>query len=255
MTAPGELAGKVAIVTGGARRIGRAICLRLAEFGASVVVNAQTAIERAQAVALEIEAMGCGALPILADVTDPAAVRRMVDTTIERFGRIDILVNNAAVRDKGRLVELSLEDWHRVVLTVLDGAFLCSQACAPHLIASEGTIVNIGGASSYAGSRDHPHVMTAKLGLVGLTRSLALDLGPKVVANCLSPGIIDDPGDDEAKRAHRAHGYGTSGGSGPANRSGMVSEIAEGVAMLCSPRCCYMTGQTMHINGGVYFGS
>lgn len=247
-----ELEGKVAIVTGGARRTGSAIALRLALAGANVVVNARESLGRAREVAERIEAEGSQALPFIANVTDPVAVGNMVDATLSRFGRIDILVNNAAVRRKQSLLEISLEDWRAITSIILDGAFICAKACAPSLIESHGSIVNIGGAAAHVGSPGHAHVMAAKAGLVGLTRALAVDLGPYVVVNCLAPGNIQDPTDDLEAQIRR-QGYALR--PIPAGRPGTVGEIAEGVAMLCNPKCRFLTGQTIHVNGGVYFSS
>ena len=240
------LDGKVAIVTGAARRMGRAIALRLADDGASVAINTKTALDRAQDVAAEAEARGVGALAIRADVADPAAVARMVAETVARFGRIDILVNTVAVRRHAPLAGISLAEWHEVLHSTLDGSFLCAQAAAPHLVRSAGTIVNIGGASAHFGGRDRPHVMTAKAGLLGLTRSLAIDLAPHVVVNCLVPGRIDAPGDRNPGGSYALDFI-------PAGRAGSLDEVADCVAMLCSPRCRFLTGQAIHLNGGMYF--
>lgn len=247
-----DLSGKVAIVTGAAVRMGRAIALRLAEAGAAVVVNTRASIEKAHDVAREIEQAGGRALAVAADVTSPSEVGRMVDQAVSELGRIDILVNNVAIRYRTPFVKMSIGEWHEVLASMLDAAFLCSQACASQLIANQGNIVNIGGASAYFGSGGHAHVMTAKLGLVGLTRALALDLAPHVVVNCLSPGRIDAEGDNHpVMTGQRAYTLDRI----PAGRAGTVEEVAEGVAMLCSPRCRFINGQTVHINGGMFFGS
>ena len=143
------MGGRVALVTGAVRRIGRAIALALAADGAAVVINARRSQDEAVAVAAEIEARGGQALVHLADVTDEAAVQAMVDATLERFGRLDILVNNAADRQQAALTEISLADWRRITGIIVDGAFLCARACLPPMLAAGGgTIVNIGGAFS-----------------------------------------------------------------------------------------------------------
>ena len=242
-----DFTGKVAIVTGAGRRMGRAIALRLADEGADIVVNCKSALARAQGVAQEIEARGRRALPIAADVTDPAAVKRMIDATMARFGRIDILVNNVAIRHRRPLAEITLAEWHEVLQSTLDGSFLCAQAAAPHLQASAGAIVNIGGASAHYNGRGRAHVVTAKMGLIGLTRALALDLAPSVVVNCLVPGRIDAPADAQPDRSYPLERI-------PVGRPGTLDEVAEAVVMLCSPRLRFHTGQTVHLNGGMYFG-
>ncbi len=188
--------------------------------------------------------MGSRALAIRADVTDPADVARMVGAAVEGFGRIDILVNNVSIRHHNALDKITLAEWHEVLRSTLDGAFLCAQAAAPHLMESGGAIVNIGGASAHLGGRGRAHVMTAKAGLLGLTRALALDLAPNVVVNCLVPGRFDAPGDTRASYPLDRI---------PAGRAGTLDEIAAAVAMLVSPACRFITGQAIHINGGMYF--
>src|SRR4051812_20649631 len=141
-----ELAGKAAIVTGGARNIGRAIALALAAGGAAVLVNARSSREEAEETAALIRSGGGKALVHLADVTDERAVAAMAHAAVQEFGRLDILVNNAAVRAETPFAEIKLEEWHRVLAVVLDGAFLCAQACLPHMArAGGGSVVNIGG--------------------------------------------------------------------------------------------------------------
>lgn len=248
MSGEQELAGKVAIVTGSTRRMGRAIALRLAESGASIVVNGKTMAKNADAVVKDIEARGGVAIAAMADITKPAEVRRMVDMTMAKFGRIDILVNTVAVRHHSPLAETSLEEWHEVLASILDGSFLCSQACAPHLVASQGAIVNIGGASPHFGVKDHAAVMAAKMGLIGLTRALAMDLGPDVVVNCLVPGRIEAPED----RRSASSNY--SMDRIPSKRAGSLEEVAEAVLMLCGPRCRFINAQAINISGGMVFG-
>src|SRR5262249_38209717 len=146
MTPGSELAGKVALVTGAARNIGRAIARSLAAGGASVMVNANTSRNEAEETRAMIESAGARAAVHIADVTDPRAVAAMVEATVARFGRLDILVNNAAVRAETPFAEIRFEDWRRVLSIVLDGAFLCTQAALPHLVkAGGGTVINIGG--------------------------------------------------------------------------------------------------------------
>jgi 3-oxoacyl-[acyl-carrier protein] reductase len=154
MTPGTELAGKVALVTGGARNIGRAICRALAAGGASVMVNANTSQNEAKHTVSMIKSAGGNAAFHIADVTDPAAVAKMVDATVKEFGRLDILVNNAAVRNETPFEDIKLEEWRRVIAIVLDGAFLCTQSCLPHLTRVRGgAIVNLGGLTARARHR------------------------------------------------------------------------------------------------------
>src|ERR1044072_2485970 len=185
-----ELAGKVALVTGGARNIGRAISRSLAAGGASVMVNANTSKAMAEQT---VKMIGGSADLFIADVTNPAQVKALVEATLKRFGRLGFLVNNAAVRAETPFEQITLEDWRKVVSTILDGAFLCTQACIPHMEkAGGGTVINIGGLTGHRGATGRAHVIAAKSGLAGMTKALALDLAPKkITVNCVVPGTID----------------------------------------------------------------
>jgi 3-oxoacyl-[acyl-carrier protein] reductase len=245
-----ELQGKVAIVTGGARNIGRAIALALAQGGAAVVVNARTSLADAQAVVAQIESAGGKAIAHLADVTDEDAVGAMVAEAVKRFGRLDILVNNAAVRDVTRLDDIDLATWRYVTGIILDGAFICSKASLKHLrAAGAGAIVNIGGMSGHTGAMGRPHVVAAKLGLVGLTRGLAHDLAPDgVTVNCVVPGLIDTKrAEGQGKAAAQSH-------DPLVGRRGTPEEVAGVVRFLAGPNARYVTGQDWHVNGGAYLG-
>lgn len=242
-----ELAGKVALVTGSARNIGRAIAQSLAAGGASVMVNARHARDDVDETVHSIEATGGTAAYCLSDVTDPQAVAAMVSATVARFGRLDALVNNAALRTEQAFTDMSFADWRRIVSVILDGAFLCSQACLPHLVrAGGGSIVNIGGETGHKGAADRAHVVTAKAGLAGLTKALALDLAPhQITVNCVVPGRIEtvrggDPGTGHPR------------GVPPLGRRGQPGEVAAMVRMLCGPDARYITGQSIHVNGGGY---
>src|ERR1700716_1695760 len=190
-----EVEGRVAIVTGAGRNIGRGIALALADGGAAVVVNTRSNRKEPQAVAAEIERAGGKALAVAADVADADAVSKMVAAAFERFGRIDILVNNAAVRVEQAFEGMTLVQWRAVTSIILDGAFNCVQACLPHLKQSgAGAIINIGGLSAHTGAARRPHVVTAKAGLIGLTRALAHEpAGDKIRVNTLTPGLMAAP--------------------------------------------------------------
>jgi 3-oxoacyl-[acyl-carrier protein] reductase len=242
------LEGAVALITGAARRIGRATALALAGQGAAIVVNTRSARAEAEAVAAEIEALGGQALVHLADVTDEAAVQAMVDATLRHFGRLDILINNAADRKRTPLTEISLAEWHHITRIIVDGAFLCARACLPPMIAAgAGTIINIGGASAHAGARERAHVVTAKAALVGLTKAIAVEFADRgITANCVVPGKIG---------GRRAAGDAGTVGDGPGpivGRQGTVDEVAAMITHLCLPAARYITGQTIHVSGGMY---
>jgi 3-oxoacyl-[acyl-carrier protein] reductase len=242
-----ELAGKVALVTGAARNIGRAIARSLAAGGASVMVNARTSRTEAEKT---VEMIGATAAMHMADVTKPDEVKALVEATVKRFGRLDFLINNAAVRYDTAFSSISYEEWRQVLAIVLDGAFLCAQAALPHLIrAGGGTIINIGGQTAHKGASERAHVITAKAGLAGMTKALALDLAPhKITVNCVVPGTIESqrglPGVPERPAHRRA--------PPPIGRRGEPEEIAAMVRMLCGPDARYITGQAIHVNGGGY---
>src|SRR3954454_15206360 len=240
MTPGKELAGKVAIVTGGARNIGRAIARSLASGGATVMVNAKSSRQQAEETVAMIEQAGGKAVVHIADVTDARSVAEMVEATAKRFGRIDALVNNAAVRMETPFGEIKLEDWRKVISIVLDGAFICTQACVPHMAkAGGGTVINIGGLTGHRGATGRAHVIAAKSGLAGMTKAVALDLAPQhITVNCVVPGTIATerglPGVPE-RPAHRA-------APPPIGRRGEAEEVAAMVRMLGGPDARYITG-------------
>jgi 3-oxoacyl-[acyl-carrier protein] reductase len=245
-----ELEGRVALVTGASRNIGRAIALALAEGGAAVVVNARTSVDAARDVAAEIEQRGGAAMAAMADVTDEAAVQAMVDAAARRFGRLDILVNNAAVRGVSAIDAIDAAEFRRIAGIILDGAFICVKASLPALRASgQGAIVNIGGMSGHTGAKGRPHVVAAKMGLVGLTRALAHDLADDgITVNCVVPGLVETVR-SATSGAHTAHSVDTLLG-----RRGKPEEIAAAVRFLAGPGARYVTGQDWHVNGGAYLG-
>ncbi len=241
------LAGRVAVVTGSARNIGRAIALDLARAGAAVVVNARSSAAEAEAVAADIRHAGGKAAVKIADITDPAAAAALIASAITSFGRLDILVNNASVRREVDFADLDYREWREILGITLDGAYLCSHAALPRLIASgAGRIVNIGGLSSHTGASKRAHVIAAKAGLGGLTRALAHDLAPhNITVNCVAPGLIETVRAGEEPAHHALHK--TAGG-----RRGTPQEVASLVSFLCSPEARYITGQTIHANGGAF---
>jgi 3-oxoacyl-[acyl-carrier protein] reductase len=247
VTGRDDLRGRVAVVTGSGRNIGRAIARALADAGASVVVNAKSNAPEAEAVAREIREAGGHAAPKIADVSRPDGAAALIAAAIDTFGRLDILVNNAAVRREIDFAKLDYQEWREIIATILDGAYLCSHAALPHLIsAGGGSIVNIGGLSSYTGAARRAHVIAAKAGLVGLTRALAHDLAPHAITvNCVAPGLIETTRRGSEPAHHAAHAT-------LVGRRGTPEDIAAVVRFLCGPEARYITGQTLHANGGVF---
>jgi 3-oxoacyl-[acyl-carrier protein] reductase len=247
-----ELTGKVAIVTGAGRNIGRAIALTLAEGGASILVNARSNRAEAEAVAREIEAAGGKALVHIGDVADAKSVQAMADAAVNQFGRIDILVNNAALRREKSFAEMSYAEWREIMDVTLDGTFHCVKACLPALRQSgAGAIVNIGGLSAHTGAKNRTHVVTAKAGIIGFTRALAHDLADDgITVNCVVPGLIGTPrpkGSPEPAH-HLTHGTITG-------ERGRPEDVAAAVRFLCGPGARYINGQAIHANGGAYLGA
>jgi 3-oxoacyl-[acyl-carrier protein] reductase len=251
MASDQELEGRIAIVTGAGRNIGRGIALALGAGGAAVVINARSNLKEAQSVAREIEQTGGKALAVIADVADPEAVQMMVVAAVECFGRIDILVNNAAVRAEQPLDQMSLNDWRAVTAIILDGAFNCVKTCLPYLKQSgAGVIVNIGGLSAHTGAKRRPHVVTAKAGLIGFTRALAPDLGDDMIrANMASPGLMAIPRQPGAPQPRHESLVQSLVG-----RRGVAEDIAAAVRFLCGPGASYITGQNILVNGGTFLG-
>lgn len=247
-----ELSGKVALVTGGARRIGRQIALRLAEEGVAVAVNARTSLQEVDAVVAEIKAKGGTAVAAMADITDAIANAAMVDTAVHALGRLDIVVHNAVAREHASLEELDLARWRAALAVVLDGAFLTAKHAAPYLERTGGTIIMIGGGTGFTGAPS-PAVPAAKAGLVGLMRSLAVALGPKgVTANMVAPGRIEAE-DDSAERKRGLANL-RPDGLIPLRRPGTPSEVADAVVALARSDFRYVTGQVIHLAGGFYMG-
>lgn len=245
-----QLEGKVALLTGAVRRNGRAMALALAKAGANIVVNTRASEQEAESTVAEIKTLGVDAMAHLADVTDEKSVEDMIETVTARFGRLDILINNAANRAQSPFLDISTAQWHSIISIILDGAFLCSRAALPHMIAAGGgRIVNIGGVSAHAGAINRAHVATAKAGLVGLTKALAAEFAQTgVTVNCVVPGKI---GGERPKTAGESPPL--VGGRGPlVGREGTFDEVAAMVLTLCLPTGAFVTGQAIHVNGGMY---
>ncbi len=245
------LDGKVAVITGAARNIGRAVATRLASYGVSVVVNAVQDREAADKVAHEIFEGGGKALSHIADVTNEDAVTEMMDTAKKAFGSVDILICNASLRAQKPFQKISVEDWHRTLAVTLDGTFFCARAAVPHMIEKQwGRIIGLGGISAHIGTANRLHVLTAKSGLVGLMRGLATELADnKITCNIVAPGHI------ETERPISAGARPPLKVKPPVNRFGQVEEIASMIHFLCLPDAAYITGQTIHVNGGLHYGT
>ena len=247
----GPLGGKVAIVTGSARNIGRATALALARDGASVVINALQDSEAAKDVVFEITENGGTAISILCDVLDREAVDKMVDDTVDKLGSIDMLILNASQRGQKPFTQMSHDEWRNVINISLDGAFFLSQSCVPHMIKRGwGRIVTLGGISWHVGTPGRVHNLVAKSGLVGFTRGLAVEMAEhNITVNCVSPGFIDTerPASAGKRPLFKEHP--------PIDRMGTTDEIASMVRYLCQPEASYITGQTLHVNGGLFLGS
>ena len=243
------LEGKVALVTGSGRNIGRATVLKLASEGANVVVNARSNQQEAEAVAEEARALGVKAMAILADVASKEQVDSMVSMAMAEFGRIDILINNAAIRPHKPFLDVTLEDWERVRGVVLDGAFYCTSAVMPSMVKNKyGRIIFFTGDGAFRGSPERAHVSAAKMGLVGLARSLATEFAPhNIRVNVLSPGSIDTSRENAqwypGGRPPSAEGI-------PLGRQGTADEIAATCVFLVSDESGFITGQALHVNGG-----
>lgn len=242
---------RVALVTGAGRNIGRAIALALAREGAFVIVNVRANRQEADDVVAEIGASGGQAMACLGDVSDREAVDSIIARVQQRHGRLDVLVNNAAVREESAFDEMEFESWRNALAVCLDGAFHCTQAALPLLKASgQASVVNIGGLTAHTGASKRVHVVTAKAGLVGMTRALATELSPQgITVNCVAPGLIDTSRTPAAAPNHHAANRTLVG------RAGLPQEVAEAVCWLAGPNARYVTGQVIHVNGGAYLGS
>lgn len=257
-----QLDGKVALVTGAGRNIGRAIALGLGAEGATVVVNARSNRKEAEAVAQEITAAGGQACAMLADVGDRGALEGMLDGILREFGHIDIVINNAAYRPSTTpLVEMTYEQWREVLATDLEAAFITSKAAAPGMIERGwGRIINFSGLVAFQGWPSGVHISTAKVGMIGLTRSLSAELAHAgILSNCIVPGVFDTsphyvgpnaqlpPPADPAEAARREANIAATI---PVGRRGTSEEIASLCTYLCTDGAAFITGQTFHVNGG-----
>ena len=244
----GKLDGKVALITGSGRNIGRATALLFAREGAHVIVNARTNQEEGDAVVREAKALGVKAMAILADMANKAQVEAMADKALSEFGRVDILVNNAAVRPHKPFRELTDADWELVRGVVLDGAFYLTRALVGPMVDNKyGQVLFFVGDGAYSGrGKGRAHLSAVKMALVGLARGLASEFAPHIRVNVVSPGSID------TTRANPEwYGNRPPDASGiPLARQGKIDEIAATCLFLVSEDGGFITGQTIHVNGG-----
>jgi 3-oxoacyl-[acyl-carrier protein] reductase len=245
----GRLEGKVALVTGSGRNIGRATILRLAEEGANVVVNARSNEQELDSVVREAQATGVKAVGVLADMGDKKQVEAMADKALSEFGRVDILLNNAAIRPHKPFRELTDADWELVRNVVLDGAFYLTRALIGPMVENKyGRILFFVGDGAYSGrGSGRAHLSAAKMALVGLARGLASEFAPhNIRVNVVSPGSID------TTRANPEwYGNRPPDASGiPLGRQGKIDEIAATCMFLVTEDGGFITGQTIHVNGG-----
>ena len=249
----GRLEGRVAFVTGAGRGIGAATAMRLAEEGARVAL-ADLDMEGCEQVAAELSKIGSEGLPLHCDVSNEAMVQAAIDKTASQFGRLDILVNNAGVTRDNLLFKMTDSDWDTVMNVHLKGAFLCSRAAQKYMVEQKyGRIVSLSSTSAL-GNRGQANYSTAKAGLQGLTRTLAIELGPfGITANAIAPGYIDtemtratarrlgmDPDDMIAQAAKTI----------PVRRVGQPRDIANVICFLCSDEASFVNGQIIYVAGG-----
>jgi 3-oxoacyl-[acyl-carrier protein] reductase len=244
-----ELAGKIALVTGSARNIGRAIALELAKGGANLTINAVNDRGAADAVADEVRALGVKAIVSMADITKMEDCQRIVSETIEAFGGLDILINNAAVRTKVDFLDLTWEDWIKSRDVALDGAIRMAMCAAPEIVKrGGGSIIGIGGLMATIGSPGGAHKSATKDGMSGFTRGLAVDLGKhNINSNVVVVGSIDtdrESGSGEKKTSKKP--------DIPMGNLGQPEDIAYMVRHLSGPFARYVSGQTIHVNGASY---
>jgi NAD(P)-dependent dehydrogenase (short-subunit alcohol dehydrogenase family) len=244
-----ELAGRVAVITGAGRSIGRAMALELAEGGCAVVVNVRSNRAEAEAVVKDIESRGGRGMVGVADVVDAKAVHAMADAALKKFGRIDYLINNAALRGEKTIEHMTFEEWRHITGVVLDGAFHCVKACIEAIKKSDaGSIINVGGLTGAMGAPDRVHVVTAKAGVAGFTRGLARELAEyKITVNTLVPAMLAKPDTPNEIPAHPIY-------RPILGRAAWPTDFAPLARFLVGPGARYITGQTINVNGGTYFG-
>jgi 3-oxoacyl-[acyl-carrier protein] reductase len=243
------LSGKLALVTGASRGIGRGIALELAREGANVVMNYREQVEKAAEVVREIEALGRQGLAVKADVSIGKEVLTMRDQIVAKFKRgVDILINNAGIHHHLKSWEINEEEWRRIMAVNVDGPFLCTNAFTPHMKDQKwGRVINISSSDAFTGTDHEAHYGTSKAALLGFTKALALELAPyNITVNTIAPGWFETDmtswlvGEGRKKALERI----------PLGRIGQPHEIGYVAAFLASDKASFITGQTIHVNGG-----
>jgi 3-oxoacyl-[acyl-carrier protein] reductase len=243
-----RLAGKVALVTGGSRGLGRGIAEGFASEGASIIVNYVKDVASAEAVVANVKALGADAIAVKADVGDEKAVPSMVDTGLKTFGKIDIVVNNAGLLNSAPLAEMSVETWDEMIRTHLRGMFLCTRFVIPHMIKQKsGKIINITGTFGISGGADFTHLSAAKAGMIGFTRALAREVGKQGIhVNAIAPAIIRTDLYNFMPESVRDEIVGAY----PLGRVGEVEDVVATAMFLATKDSDYFTGQTLCPAGG-----
>ena len=244
-----SLAGKCAVVTGGGRGIGRAVCLALAAQGADVVVNYAGSAEAAGETAKACRALGVRAIAVQADVADEAQAAALVETAVREMGGVDILVNNAGITRDGLLLRMSEDDFTRVLDTNLKGAFHCMKAaCRGMMRRRAGRIVNISSVVGVRGNAGQANYAASKAGLIGLSKSAAKELASRgITVNCIAPGFIDTAMTAELPEAVKEKLLAEI----PMGRFGAAEDVAAAAAFLASDAAAYITGQVLCVDGGM----
>jgi 3-oxoacyl-[acyl-carrier protein] reductase len=244
-----DLSNKIAIVTGSGRGIGQAIALKLAEVGATVVVNDIGDAEPLEAVAQEIRAMGRQSLPILADVSSSSDVARLVAEAIAAYGKIDILVNNAGIARDQLVLRMSEEDWDKVLDVDLKSVFLCTKAVLRHMVKQRwGRIISMASVVGIVGNRGQANYASAKAGIIGFTRTVAKEVASHgITANAIAPGFIDTEMTQRLKEDWKQEIKRLI----PLGYFGSPRDVAEAVAFLASEEARYITGQVLGVDGGM----
>lgn len=245
--------GKVALVTGGSRGIGRQVSLRLAQMGAVVGINYVSNVSAAEQTASEIEQAGGRAFLSPFDVSDSSAVQTAVKEITSGHEAIDILVNNAGITRDGLMARMKDEDWDQVLNTNLKSAFICSKAAMKGMMKKRwGRIINMTSVIGFLGNAGQVNYAAAKAGMVGLTKSMARELATRgVTVNCVAPGyIVTDMTSDLSEDIQE-----TIKAQVPLGTLGQPEDVAAAVAFLASADSGYITGQTLHVNGGMYMGN
>lgn len=248
-----DLKNKIVVVTGSSRGIGRAIAIKAARFGANLVITYNKQADSAESVAAEIRSLGREVLSLQVDVSSRKSAKKMIVGTLETFGRIDVLVNNAGILQQKPFLEITDKDWKRMIDVNLKGTFVCSQEVFPIMQRQgKGTIINVSSSGGQLGGPLAVHYSASKAGVICLSKSLARIGAPYGIrVNCISPGLIDtemtknEIGSDTGREKIRQI---------PIQRPGTDAEVASAAVFLASDKASYITGQTINVNGGIYMG-